>query len=78
MVMVAVPLPPLLVAVTVYVVDALIIVGVPQIVPLLAPNDMPVGRDGEIDQLVAGSPVTVGVTELVIGVPMVRVNESGV
>ena len=76
-VMVAVPLPPLLTAVTVYVVDALIIVGVPQIVPLLVPNDMPVGKDGEIDQLVAGSPVTVGVTELVIAVPMVKVNESG-
>ena len=77
MVMVAVPLPPLLIAVTVYVVDALIIVGVPQIVPLLVPNDMPVGKDGEIDQLVTGSPVNVGVTELVIPVPMVRVKESG-
>ena len=77
MVMVAVPLPPLLIAVTVYVVEALIIDGVPQIVPLLVPNDMPVGKDGEIDQLVTGSPVNVGVTELVIAVPMVRVKESG-
>ena len=76
--MVAVPLPPLLMAVTVYVVEPLIIVGVPQIVPLLAPNDMPVGKDGEIDQLVTGSPINVGVTELVIAVPMVRIKESGV
>ena len=77
MVMVAVPLPPLFTAVTVYVVEALIIVGVPQIVPLLVPKDMPFGKDGEIDQLVTGSPINVGVTELVIAVPMVRVKESG-
>ena len=77
MVMVAVPLPPLLMAVTVYVVELLIVVGVPQMVPLLEPNDMPFGSDGEIDQLVTGSPVTVGVTELVIAVPIVKVNESG-
>jgi hypothetical protein len=77
MVIVAVPLPPLLMAVTVYDVEPLIIVGVPQIVPLLGPNDMPVGSDGEIDQLVTGSPVNVGVTELVIAVPIVKTNESG-
>ena len=76
-VMVAVPMPPLLMAVTVYVVEPLIVVGVPQIVPLLVPKDMPVGKDGEIDQLVTGSPVNVGVTELVIAVPIVKVNESG-
>ena len=76
-VMVAVSLPPLLTAVTVYVVEPLIIVGVPQMVPLLVPKDMPVGKDGDIDQLVTGSPVNVGVTELVIAVPIVKVNESG-
>ena len=78
MVMVVVSLPPLLTAVTLYVVKALIIVGVPQIVPLLVPNDMPFGKEGEIDQLVTGSPFAVGVTELVIAVPMVKVNEFGV
>ena len=44
---------------------------------MLAPKDMPFGKDGLIDQLVTGSPLNVGVTELVIAVPMVRVNESG-
>ena len=75
--MVAVSLPPLFTAVTVYVVEPLIIVGVPQMVPLLEPNDIPFGRVGAIDQLVTGSPLTVGVTELVIAVPIVKVNESG-
>ena len=78
MVIVAIPLPPLLTAVTVYVVAPLMIVGVPQIVPLLLPNDNPSGKDGAIDQLVTGSPLTVGVTELVIAVSRVRVKEFGV
>tara|TARA_B100001113_G_scaffold237302_1_gene195096 strand:+ start:1856 stop:2176 length:321 start_codon:yes stop_codon:yes gene_type:complete len=76
MVMFVDPLPPLLDAVTKYEVDDEITVGVPQIVPLLTPKFNPVGRLGVIDQDVAGSPIAVGVTE-VIGVPFVNVSELG-
>ena len=72
------PLPPLLAAVTVYVVGGLITVGVPQIVPLLEPNDKPVGKDGDINQLVAGLPFAVGDTGLEITVFIVSANKSGV
>ena len=72
------PLPPLLAAVTLYVVGGLVTVGVPQMLPLLEPNDMPFGKDGDIDQLVAGLPFVEGDTEVSIGVLIVSVNKSGV
>ena len=48
---VVVPLPPLLVAVTVAVVEELTIEGVPLIAPVAVSKTIPVGRDGVIDQL---------------------------
>ena len=55
-------LPPVLLAVTVYAVDDVIAVGVPEIAPVEADNDSPVGNDGEIDQEVTVPPLYVGVT----------------
>ena len=75
MVTVAVSLPPVLVAVMVYVVLALSSVGVPEMVPSVVLKVNPAGSDGEIDHEVM-TPVIDGVTE-VIAVPLVKVNESG-
>ena len=74
---VAVPLPPALVAVTVYEVDDETTVGVPLIAPVVVLKDNPVGSDGEIDQEVTAPPLDDGVT-VVIVVPLVRVKELGV
>ena len=53
--------PPVLLAQTVYVIGVnCTTVGVPQIVPLLEPNERPVGRLGDISQLVI-APLTVAV-----------------
>ena len=49
MVMVAVALPPGLVAVTVYEVDELVVVGVPLMAPVEVEKERPVGNVGEID-----------------------------
>ena len=76
MVIVVVPLPPLLVAVTVYVVKEETTLGVPLISPVELSNVRPAGRTGLIDQLSTGSPFAVGVTAP-IEVPFVRVNEPG-
>ena len=76
MVTVAVSLPPVFVAVMVYVVFVLSSEGVPEMVPSVVLNARPAGRVGEIDHVTTASPLTVGVTE-VIAVPFVRVNESG-
>ena len=65
--MVVLPLPPALVAVTVYVVMVDNAVGVPEIVPVVVSKDRPAGNDGLIDQLVAAPPVLVGL-QLVIAV----------
>ena len=73
---VAVSLPPVLVAVMVYVVEVLNSVGVPEIVPSEVPNDRPPGRVGEIDHVTTAPPFTVGVTD-VIAVPFVNVNVEG-
>ena len=52
--------PPLLLAQIVKVLSVIKEVGVPQIVPLLVPNDKPLGRVGEIAQeVIAPEPVTV-------------------
>ena len=68
---VAVALPPLLVAVTVYVVDELIEVGVPEIAPVDAEKASPDGRVGEIDQLVTVPPLEVGV-DVVMSASLVK------
>ena len=73
---VAVVLPPVLLAVTVYVVDGSRAVGVPLMVPVEVSRERPPGSEGETDHIVTGPPLTVGVT-LDIAVPLVRVNEFG-
>jgi len=73
----AVALPPVFVAVIVYVVEEVIAVGVPLMAPVELSNDKPDGSDGEIDQDVGVPPPEVGVV-VVIGVPLVSVNEFGV
>lgn len=76
MVTVAVELPPELVAVTVYVVELLTAVGVPEIAPVELSNDNPAGRAGVISQFVTAPPVEVGVA-VVIALSLVRVSELG-
>ena len=76
MLTVAVSLPPVLVAVMVYVVDVLSSVGVPEMVPSVVSNDKPPGKVGEMDQVTTSPPLTVGVTE-VMAVPLVRVWVEG-
>ena len=62
MVIVALPDPPALVAVIVYVLEAEIAVGVPEIVPLDESKDNPVGSAGEIVHVSTAPPCAVGVT----------------
>ena len=76
MVTVVVSLPPVLVAVMVYVVDVLSSVGVPEMVPSVVLKANPPGRVGEMDHVTMSPPLTVGVIE-VIAVPFVSVKESG-
>lgn len=73
---VVVALPPVLVAVTVYVADAVISVGVPEIAPVEVEKERPVGSVGVIDHDVTVPPLEVGVA-VVIAVPLVRVKELG-
>ena len=73
---VSVALPPVLVAVMVYVVKSEITVGVPLSSPVDASRTRPVGRDGDIDQVKIVPPPTVGVVA-VIGEFLVSTNESG-
>ena len=68
-----VALPPLLLAVTVYVAVEVMLVGVPEIAPLVVENESPAGSEGEIDQDVIVPPLTLGVA-VVIAVPLVKVN----
>ena len=72
----AVVLPPVLVAVTVYVAELVMAVGVPEMAPVDESSDKPAGREGETAQEVTGPPLAVGVT-VVIAVPLVSVNELG-
>ena len=53
-------LPPVLLAVTVYAVDGVIAVGVPDMAPVEADNESPVGSDGDIVQVVTVPPLYVG------------------
>lgn len=73
MVMVVVALPPVLVAVTVYVAEIDTAVGVPEIAPVDVENDKPAGSDGVIDHDVTVPPLEVGVS-VVIAVPFVKLN----
>ena len=74
---VSVALPPVLVAVMVYVVKSEITVGVPLSSPVDGSKVRPVGRDGDIDQVRIAPPPTVGVVA-VIGEFLVSTNEFGV
>ena len=65
-----VPLPPALIAVTVYVVAVVMLVGVPEISPVEVSKIRPGDSVGEIDQSVTAPPFAVGVTAL-IAVPLV-------
>ena len=76
MVTVAVSLPPVLVAVTVYVVDVLSSVGVPEMVPSVVLKVRPAGRVAEMVHDVMSPPFTVGVTE-VMAVPLLKTKVSG-
>ena len=76
MVTVAVSLPPVLLAVIVYVAEEVTADGVPPMAPVEASKDKPAGSDGNTDQEVIVPPFTVGVT-VVIAVSFVSVNELG-
>ena len=73
---VVVALPPVLVAVTVYVADAVISVGVPEIAPVEVEKARPAGTAGEIAQEITVPPFEVGVA-VVIAESLVSVNELG-
>ena len=70
---VAVALPPVLVAVTVYEVEVEVTVGVPEMAPVVVENERPEGNDGEIDHEVTAPPLEVGVA-VVMAVPLFSVN----
>ena len=70
---VVVALPPVLVAVTVYVAVEVIAVGVPLISPVEVSKARPAGSDGEIAQDMTVPPLDVGVAA-VIAESLVKVN----
>ena len=72
----AVVLPPVLLAVTVYVAEDVTAVGVPLMAPVEESSERPAGREGDTDQEVMVPPLTVGVT-VVMALPLVSVNEFG-
>ena len=72
----AVVLPPVLVAVIVYVAEDVTAVGVPLMAPVEESRERPAGREGDTDQEVMVPPLTVGVT-VVMAVPLVSVKELG-
>ena len=74
MVMLAVSLPPVLLAVMVYVADEVTAVGFPLIAPVEESRDKPAGSDGETDQEVMAPPLVVGVN-VVMAVPFSKVRE---
>ena len=74
MVILAVSLPPVLLAVIVYAADEATAVGFPLIAPVEESRESPAGSDGETDQEVIAPPLVVGVN-VVIAVPFSRVSE---
>ena len=74
MVMLAVSLPPVFLAVTVYAADDVTAVGVPLMAPVEESRDKPASSDGETDQEVIAPPPVVGVN-VVIAVPFSKVRE---
>lgn len=72
----AVALPPVLVAVTVYVVEEDNSVGVPDIEPVEVEKARPAGSDGLIDQDTTAPPLEVGVAAD-IAWSLVKVSELG-
>ena len=66
-------LPPVLVAVTVYVADDVTAVGVPELVPVDVSKDRPAGSDGETDHETIVPPKAEGVAD-VIAESLVKVN----
>ena len=65
-VIVAVALPPVLVAVTVYAAEDVIVVGVPEMAPVEVSKDKPAGRVGVIDHETTAPPLDVGVTAVIV------------
>ena len=72
----AVSVPPVLVAVTAYDAEAVTVVGVPEIAPVVLDRVRPAGSEGDTDQEVTAPPLEVGVTVL-IGVPLVNAGMDG-
>ena len=72
----AVVLPPVLLAVTVYVAEEVMLVGVPLMAPVEESSDSPAGREGETDHEVTVPPLELGVT-VVMAVPFVSVSVLG-
>ena len=73
-VMLAVSLPPVLLALMVYVADEATAVGFPLMAPVEESRDKPAGSDGETDQEVIAPPLVVGVN-VVMAVPFSKVRE---
>ena len=76
MVTVVVALPPVLLAVMVYVVAEVTAVGVPEIAPVAVSKDRPAGRVAEIDQEMTAPPLDVGVA-VVMAASFVSVSVLG-
>tara|TARA_B100000925_G_scaffold113195_1_gene83791 strand:+ start:1544 stop:1771 length:228 start_codon:yes stop_codon:yes gene_type:complete len=68
---VAVSVPPVFVAVTVYEAEDVTVVGVPEIAPVVLDRVRPAGSEGETDQEVTAPPLEVGET-VVMAVPLVN------
>ena len=73
-VMLAVSVPPVLVAVMVYEAEDVTREGVPLMAPVVVSNDKPAGSDGETEYDTTLPPVEVTVS-VVMAVPLVRVSE---
>ena len=74
MVILAVSVPPVLVAVIVYEALEVTAVGVPLIAPVEVSSDKPAGSDGDTEYETTAPPVEVTVS-VVIAVPLVNVSE---
>ena len=53
------------------------VVGVPEIAPLVVEKERPAGNEGEIDHVETGPPLEVGVAGAVIATPFTNVIELG-